>query len=130
MKILSITLEIVKDIIRNVVYFIESNLRNIANLLNCLLPYIMLFIGQYVYEERGKFAIGGEILIPLYIGLIIYFIKSYANKIGKGTTIPTPQKRFTTIDDDGEVSIENNRIQELILYVSDLEDWLERKGIL
>ena len=37
---------------------------------------------------------------------------------------------FTEVDDYGEVSIPNNRIQELILYLADLEDWLERKGLL
>ena len=57
-------------------------------------------------------------------------LRSYANKIGKGTTIPVPDKRFTEVDDYGEVSIPNNRIQELILYLADLEDWLERKGLL
>ena len=75
-------------------------------------------------------SVGGEIFIPLIFCILIFFIKSYANKIGKGTTIPIPNKRFTEEDDDGEVSIENRRIQELILYTADLEDWLERKWLL
>ena len=117
MNILSIMLEITKDIIRNVAYFIKSNLRNAANFITFLLPYIMLFAGQYVYSERGRYTIGGEILIPIGVYAIAYFIRSYANKIGKGTTIPVPQKRFTTIDDNDEVFIEHSRIQELILYI-------------
>lgn len=122
-------LELFKDFIRTLRYFIESNLRNLATFLNVLLPYIMYFIGQAVFEERGGISIGSELFIPIIVCIIIYFIRSYANKIGKGTTIPIPHKRFTE-DVDGEVSIEHERVQELILYTADLEDWFERKGLL
>lgn len=123
-------IELIEDFVQAVTYFIKSNLRNFANMLNFILPYLMYFIGQYVFNERGKVEIGAEIFIPLAVCIIIYFIRSYANKIGKGTTIPVPYERFTEVSDEDEVSIENNRIQELILYVADLEDWLERKGLL
>lgn len=111
-------------------YFIESNLRNFASILNILLPYGMYFVGQCVFKERGEFGVGAEILIPLVVCFITCLIKSYANKIGKGITVPIPSKRFTEVSDDGEVSIENERIQELILYLADFEDWLERKGLM
>ena len=130
MKFLKITISIIFDVCYAIGYFIENNLNNFARLLNLVLPYLMYLIGQYVYEDRGKFAVGSEIFIPLIFCIIIYYIRSYANKIRKGTTIPVPNERFTEVDDDGEVSIENNRIQELILYLADLEDWLERKGLL
>lgn len=41
---------------------------------------------------------------------------------------PVPSKRFTSESRDGEVSIEKNRLQEMILYVSEVEDWLESSG--
>lgn len=129
-RFLRITLAIIIDVVRAVDYFITSNLRNFAWLLNFILPYLMYLIGQNVYEKRGYFGIGGEVLIPIVFCVITYYLRSYANKIGKGTTIPVPDKRFTEVDDYGEVSIPNNRIQELILYLADLEDWLERKGLL
>ena len=129
-KFIRISIMILKDVIKSVSYFIENNLRNFAKFLNFILPYVMYSIGQYVRNQRGMFSVGGEIFIPLTFCVLIFFIKSYANKIGKGTTIPIPNKRFTEEDDDGEVSIENRRIQELILYTADLEDWLERKGLL
>lgn len=122
--------ELVFDFFRTIKYFIESNLRMFASLLNIMLPYIMYFIGQYIFNNRKEFAVGSEILIPLLFCIVIYFIRSYANKIGKGITIPVPNKRFTEVDDNDEVSIEHSRIQELILYTADLEDWLERKGLL
>lgn len=130
MKILKITLEIFIDVMHNVSYFIKSNLWNAARLIEFMLPYVMYFIACEEYNDRGGFAIGGEIFIPLIVYITTYFIRSLANKLGKGLSIPVPNKRFTEVDDDGEVSISYNRTQELILYVADLEDWMERKGFL
>lgn len=127
---LRITMGIILDVIYLIIYFVSNNLKNFARLLNLLLPYAMYIIGQYMYKERGKFAVGSELFIPICVCVVIYFLHSFANKIGKGITIPVPNERFTEVDDDGEVTVENRRLQELILYMADLEDWLERKGLL
>lgn len=129
-KFFSIMGAIIVDVVRAVDYFITSNLRNFAWILNFILPYLMYIIGQNVCVERGYLGFGGELFIPVVFCVITYILRSYANKIGKGTIIPVPDKRFTEVDEYGEVSIPNNRIQELILYLADLEDWLERKGLL
>jgi hypothetical protein len=126
----SIIREVILDAVYAFIDFIKSNLITLANIINVVLPYAMYYIGQYVAINREKISFGGEVFIPVIIFLVIYILKSVANKIGKGITVPVPDKRFTQIDEDGEVSIENNRIQELILYMADLEDWMERKGIL
>ena len=128
-KFVKVTTEIIADATRNIAYFISSNLKNFAIFTALLLPYTMYFIGQEAYAVKGEFCYGYELLIPAVIYVIIYFLKSYANKIGKGTTMPLPLKRFTTIDED-EVTIDQNRLQEIILYLADLENWLERKGLL
>lgn len=129
-RFFSIMGAIIVDVVQAVDYFITSNLRNFAWILNFILPYLMYIIGQNVCATRGYLGVGGELFIPVVFCVITYVLRSYANKIGKGTTIPVPDKRFTEVDDYGEVSIPNNRIQELILYLADLEDWLERKGLL
>lgn len=129
-KILWILLEITFDILRATGYFIKNNLRVFANLLDLLLPYVMYFVGQYVCKKFGYLNVGSEVMIPLGFVMIIYYLRSTANKLGKGITIPIPNKRFSKVDEDGEVTIENRRVPELILYIADLEDWLERKGLL
>lgn len=129
-RFILIMCEITFDIFRAVGYFVKSNLRMFANLLNLLLPYIMYFVGQYVCEKIGYLNVGAEVFIPLGFVVVIYYLRSTANKLGKGITIPVPHKRFSKVDEDGEVTIENRRVSELILYIADLEDWLERKGLL
>lgn len=129
-KIFRIIVEITVDALNNIKYFIESNLRNFAKALNIVLPFMMYFIGKFVVVDRNNTAIGGEIFVPFVFFVIIYYLKSTANRLGKGITVPIPNERFTKTEDDGEVTIEYSRIQELILYVADVEDWLERKGLL
>lgn len=129
-SLVEILIEITIDTFYGFVYFIKNNLVNFANMLSLILPYAMYFIGQYAVLDRGYFSVGLEICIPLLIIIVGYYLRSTANKYGKGVTVPIPDRRFTSVDEDGEVSIENNRVQELILYIADLEDWLEKKGYL
>lgn len=129
-RVIKIIIEITYEAICNFGYFIKNNLVTFANILSLIAPYIMYLLGQYTAINRNRIAVGGEIFIPLMFAVLIFYLKSTANKLGKGLTIPIPNKRFTEVDDDGEVMVENKRIQELILYLADLEDWLERKGML
>ena len=127
---MNLILEIIKEAFSNICYFIKRNLVVFANILNTVIPYLMLIIGQLVALERNRFYIGSEVIIPLIFAIIIYIIRTAANKLGKGITIPVPKKRFTEVDEDGEVSVEQNRLSEMLLYMADLEDWLSKKGML
>lgn len=128
-RFIRVTSEILADAARSFLYFVTHNLRTAAGLMNLVLPYAMYFIGRGTCVGRSHDVIGYEILIPVVVIAISYFIRSYANKIGKGYTIPVPERRFTEVD-GGEVSVENRRIQELLLYLADLEDWMERQGLM
>ena len=130
-KFFNILYDATVEAIAAIIIFITNNLMNIVRILNLILPYLMYVIGKDVYEFRGDYSVGGEIFIPIVIIIINYYLKTAANKLGKGITVPVPIKRFTEVDDEnGEVSVEHDRLHELLLYVADLEDWLERKGIL
>lgn len=117
----------IMELFQSIRYFIRSNLKNFAKASQVMLPYLMFFIAKENEIESKKFLILC-LSIPIIFYIIIFFLKSYANKIGKGESIPSPSKRFTSVREDGEVSIESERIQELILYLADLEDWLEKRG--
>ena len=124
MKFIRITKEILIDAYYTIIYVAEKNINNLSNMLLFCLPYIMYFLG------KGKIEINKYMIIPAVMFLIIMFLKTYANKIGKGSTIPIPERRFTEVDEDGEVSVEVSRTQELLLWTADVEDWLHRKGLL
>lgn len=121
---LFVSKSIFKELIENIIYAVACNLKNISSVLNLVLPFICFYL--------GRFSLLNYLIVCIIIlfGLFLsYFTKQFANKIGKGEIYPVPTKRFTEKTDDGEVSIEVDRLQELTLYMADLEDWLESKGI-
>lgn len=130
-KFVRITIDIILEVYYEILDIIGSNLRNVALILRTALPYLMWYIGADLYEQRGRFAVGGEIFIPLVVFVVSYYIRQYANRLGKGERIPVPEKRFTEQgEEDGEYTVETKRIEEMIIYMSKLEDWLQRKGLL
>ena len=101
---------------------------SIANVISVIDPYAAMYIGAYMAIQRGYVGIGYEYLIPVSVMFISGMLRGVANKLGKGITIPVPANRFTEVGSDGEVSIPVERSEELILYMADLEDWLEKNG--
>ena len=68
--------------------------------------------------------------LPIVVWFVTIVLDRISDKTGKGKEIPVPAERFTQEDEDGEVSIEQSRLQEMILYVNDVEDYLQRKHYL
>lgn len=126
----NIVKEIIIDMLYTMAYFLTSNMRNFANVLSVSCPYLMYFLGQHIQTGGYKFVYSYYLIIPIVIVLITYFLHSIANKTGKGNACPVPVRRFTDVSEDGEVSIEHSRLQEMLLYMADLEDWMERKNML
>lgn len=118
-----------KTMVYDIVYFLTFNVRYLAVLIEVACPFGMLFLGQQLALKRGYIGAGGEIAIPIIVVLVVYYMKEISNRCNKGTRIPIPHKRFTEVDlESGEVNVRQDRLQEMILYLADLEDWLERKG--
>ena len=110
------------------VYFsnIWSKLLSIAKYiiksLRFITVYIILLL-SYLYGFKPLF-----LAIPIIVWVITSVLNIYLNKKNLGDNIPVPNERFTEDVGDGEITIRNDRIQELILYTNDLENWLKEKG--
>ena len=126
----NIVKEITIDFLHATTYFLTSNMRGFANLLSVSCPYVMYFIGQFAQTGNFNFIYSYYLLIPILVVLVTYYLHSAANKTGKGNACPVPVRRFTEVSEDGEVSVDHSRLQEMLLYMADLEDWMERKNIL
>lgn len=105
---------------------------DLSNIINVFTPYIMLLVGEYVYSKRGNFTIGGEIFLPIVLLGIIFVLRMIGknSKEQKRNAIPVPMKRFTENKGHGEYNVEYARLEEMILYMADLEDYLESKDLL
>lgn len=124
-------LDLIKGVTRDAFYdtkhFFVINARYAMKLLSLLSLLFAFFAGYSVVRDRPE-TIVLNLAIALVIAFMLSFAKSLVVKAGYDDDTPVPSKRFTEVDDEGMVMVPNDRLQELLLYVSDVEDYLERKG--
>lgn len=103
-----------------------------------------------IKEELGKIAVVVQILAPVvlcavgvqwYVMLVfsalLYVITKYLSELSYKLNnithrgIPVPEKRFTSISsEDGTVNLDEVDAEQAILYLCEVEDYLEMKGLL
>lgn len=100
----------------------------------------MIIVGPALFMVLGavvvRMGLESDLVVILLFALSVLwpilalFLKGYSDRIGKGDVVPMPMKRFTSKEEDGLVTVRQDRVQEMILYLADVEDWLERKGMM
>lgn len=118
-----------KMIYNNLKFFVKRAVYPVAVLLLVTLPITIYILIKTSYEERGYFAVGGEMIIPIAI-VVFYFFVCYSRASKRSYGIPIPEKRYTKESDNGDVYINKEQVYDVIIYLSDLEDYLERNGLL
>ncbi len=116
------------DVIMSIRSFFRRNLNNFANVMIGVCPFLFLVIGELSYAKRGYLAMGGEMLAlaPFWV-ILIAVLKKCSKRQNVVDGMPVPSERFTEVNGD-EVNVKYDRVNDLLLYVADLEDWLEREG--
>lgn len=91
------------------------------------IPYVIIASSYFV--DCSIIASLNMFWLTVLAQAVCFVVSSYLKYSEvEDTGFPVPTKRFTSESRDGEVSIEKNRLQEMILYVSEVEDWLESSG--
>ena len=68
-------------------------------------------------------------IFTIFAQVLMYVVTSYIEySESKGLDIPVPAERFTKVTEDDMVTVDSSRLQELLVYTSELEDWLELNG--
>ena len=87
-------------------------------------PFVVSF-----HHEAYPDLIGGTVAIAVILEFLCYIFYELSKFYGaEATEFPAPSDRFTTVDKDGMVSVDKNRIQEMIIYVGEVEDYLSDMG--
>ena len=116
---------ILKQIYLSAKYYIKNNMYFVSMAIKTITPFALIYLAT-----KGEYSMYILILIQALIEVVCYLVKSISNYIGKGESVPVPKEKFTETHEDGEVSVSRSRMQEMILYLADVEEYLERKGLL
>jgi len=118
-----------RDLYHELTYYIKSNLKVLGFILLISNPYVTLIYGYSLIVRRNwEIRFGGELLIPIIMFIASYLLSTLANTYNKGSSVPVPARRFTEVIDDNDIVINQDDIQEIILYLNEVENYLERKG--
>lgn len=110
MKILKIVAEVLFDTLKGC----KDNVPKVMKVVVLSMPFVMYFIG------RGEIILDVNLTIPAFV----YFVYVVVRKASRISDMPIPEKRFTEKFDKG-VYVEKSRLQDMIFYMTDFEDWLE-----
>lgn len=124
MKLINMLGTIGYEMIADFFRIIKNGVPIFSVILKASIPYMMYYFGKY---ESNKMY---WLFLPMVVWFVTIVLDRLAEKTGNGKNIPVPIKRFTEEDSDGEVSIEQSRLQEMILYVNDVENYLERHHLI
>jgi hypothetical protein len=114
--------------------YVSKNKFKTANLVYSAIVLAILILvyifGETTYAARNGLTIGGEIFYFICIALMFHFMRSAFVKwrVEKvKCKFRMPPKRFTFADDE-MVVFDKTRMQELVMFVYDVEEELQRRG--
>lgn len=126
----------------------ETKNKRIMDILLSTLLELLLDIKYEFIESLDKIAIVIQVLIPVILsrmdcGIVIIlilsilfvlsvrYIKEVSYKINNVTDrgFPVPSKRYTNVDENGFIGVEEDLTQEAILYLFEVEEYIKRKGL-
>ena len=103
-------------------YNVVKELDKIAVIIEIAIPVVL----SQIYADITKL-----IIVSIVMTVIVHYITKVGKKLNNETygDLPLPRYRMTKIDSEGFVSlIDQDDLQELILYMNEVEQYLTKKG--
>ena len=115
-------------VVQTVVEFAYSVKYGIVKELNHIAAIMQLVCS--VLLARSGFDIIELIFAYVLLGLVTMFMKEIGYKLNSITDrgVPIPDRRFVKIDNHGFISIDEEDVQEAMLYLNDVEEYISSKG--
>ena len=110
----------VKNAIR---FYIKHGSRPLGMLVGTVCPFVSVL---FCYNFKSLYL---SLLLSFIMISISVFLKVFADIVNAGKDIPIPYKRFTKDDEYDGVTVSKSDLDGMIVYMNDLENWLESQGL-
>lgn len=112
-----------REMLKGLKYGIIEELDKIATIIQIVIPVVILKATDNIF-----------VMLALSILFTIFarYVKEVGYKLNNVTDrgFPIPVHRFTKRDEQGFIDIKDDDVEEALLYLCDVEDYLKRKGML
>lgn len=129
-------LDLFSDVNKHILENIKENLDVIAKIIRVASPILVILIVYTNQKQNAEYIMPFDIIfVPLFIEIlasIIEIIKAYLDvkkEDEEKDDFPIPLKRYTKVEDN-EVRIDREDLDMAILYLSEVEDYAEKEGLL
>lgn len=116
-----------KVICGEVITFLKQNGMRIYYLILFANPYLVWFFVNEDLRQNRVIPIIAYIF-PALLFLSAFVWKNAAKQTGYQQGVPIARKRFTRRDDRGRAEIDMGDLTEIVAYLAEVEDVLERRG--
>ena len=121
--------EILVQIVYSVKHFFKVNLKYISQIIVFSTPYFCMWLAYQSYQSNRPLLSWLNVLLPVVLFTMAGVVSLAAKTAKNGKSMPIPRKRFTQCDNCSNlVFVDPSEWHEMLVYMAELEDWLEFTG--
>lgn len=115
-----------KAYLSNMLKKLKYSSKFVCKSLRFAIPYILSF--TFCSFGINSITIIVAMVTPPLIWIATSVINIYFNRNYAGDDLPVPVERFTEYAGEGEIKAKRDRLEEMVMYVFVLEEWLHDNG--
>ena len=117
----SVLWQTMKELLSAFKHALIEELDKVAVVIQILIPIVI---------ARTDLSLVGMSLVSCVLVICVKYIREVGYKLNHVTErgFPIPLQRYTNRDENGFISIKEEEMQEAMLYLCDVEDYLKSKG--
>lgn len=120
-SVLYTLIEVLSELVYRFIYGVVEEMGKIAVILQICISVCVAYFCNNIFQM---------IILSCVLTVTVKYIKEVGNRLNHTTDdgFPIPYHRFTRKDSNGFVDVREDEINEAIVYLCDVEDYLKSKG--
>lgn len=104
-------------------FFVRHGLLPFSAMVSISSPFLCIMHYRAYGDLKLSFVFASVLII------VSFLIRLISDSVNAGKIIPIPYKRFTVEDEYDGITVNRTDIEEMIVFMNDYENWLDRNGI-
>ena len=105
-------------------FYVKHGIKFFSKMMFIVCPFLSL-LSYIAYES-----VGISVAVSIAFIIIGYILEAMCFVLNEGKDFPVPYRRFTIEDEYDGISVKKDDINDMISYVCDVENFLEREGLM
>lgn len=119
----SVVVDVLKNIVKSYSNALRKNLSKIATLIQIIIPVLL---------SMCSMSLACKVVLSCAFLFVCRVIREVSDKINHRCFdgLPVPRERFTHVDTNGFTEFTCDSMQDVLMYMTELEEYFEAKGLM